>query len=743
MGSDKRSRELRVASCQYNRPETRTDHGPRFRDLFFVNNSVRSLPVIKRYFWIFVCVLAAACAPRLPGQAERERAELEARILRREDERSLGGDGFFEAVLREGRDDVRARALLAIGRVGDSAGLPLLYQHVKHPDQNVRAMSAFALGEMLDEASLQEQGLQAPAEASSLLLALLDDPAPSVRIRATEALGKLRSRDAVPALAERLPHRQSAPSSQRDAWIACAMTACLRIATPEAEELAGRYLDWPAPEVASRAINALARLRSRRFLEKLKVLLQAPHASVRALAVRALANDPQEPIGLVAPLLSDSDQQVRLNALNTLGRYGGAAAAGLIAASLARIPGDAPRQDLLAVAHLQALGLAGVSAVVPAILPSLYQRGSRANAAVRALGKIFQKKPGSAEESPAFFESTAGFVISDFWAAKNWSLALGDQGSSEAATELRQILAEESARMPAELQQRAKVFALDALIQIAPPGLKKDLLRQCIAPDPVLRAHAISGLAQERLRATVTRRELERVYSATWLAHPSETVADARLALLQLLEKVSSPQARLYAESLLEAPDRNTRMAAARIAGLAKTPAATTAQAARPPYFYRDLILQQRQPAFVVFETERGTIELELYRRAAPLTVANFLGLASRGFFDGLSFHRVVPNFVVQGGDPREDMEGGPGYAIRCEINLGPFERGTLGMALAGKDTGGSQFFICHSAQPHLDGGYTAFGRVISGMEVVDQLVEGDKIIKVTALPKTTRLWSY
>ena len=105
--------------------------------------------------------------------------------------------------------------------------------------------------------------------------------------------------------------------------------------------------------------------------------------------------------------------------------------------------------------------------------------------------------------------------------------------------------------------------------------------------------------------------------------------------------------------------------------------------------------------------------------------------LAREGFFDGLSFHRVVPNYVVQGGDPRHDSEGGPGYTLRDELNELPYLRGTVGMALDWRDTGGSQFFITHSPQPHLDGRYTAFGRVVAGMEVVDALRPGDRILRI------------
>ena len=114
-------------------------------------------------------------------------------------------------------------------------------------------------------------------------------------------------------------------------------------------------------------------------------------------------------------------------------------------------------------------------------------------------------------------------------------------------------------------------------------------------------------------------------------------------------------------------------------------------------------------------DTDRGTIQFELAVLDAPLTVDNFVALARRGFFDGLSFHRVVPDFVVQAGDPRGDGEGGPGYTIRDELNQRPYVRGTLGMALDWADTGGSQFFITQSPQPHLDAKYTVFGRVLSG----------------------------
>src|SRR5262249_31595531 len=117
-------------------------------------------------------------------------------------------------------------------------------------------------------------------------------------------------------------------------------------------------------------------------------------------------------------------------------------------------------------------------------------------------------------------------------------------------------------------------------------------------------------------------------------------------------------------------------------------------------------------PAFV--DTDRGLIQIELAMNGGPLTVENFVTLARKGYFNGLSFHRVVPDFVIQDGDPRGDGEGGPGYSIRDELNQLPYLRGTVGMALdPWRDTGGSQYFITHSPQPHLDAKYTAFGRIV------------------------------
>jgi len=133
-------------------------------------------------------------------------------------------------------------------------------------------------------------------------------------------------------------------------------------------------------------------------------------------------------------------------------------------------------------------------------------------------------------------------------------------------------------------------------------------------------------------------------------------------------------------------------------------------------------------------ETTKGNIVLELYPRHAPKTVNNFVFLAKDGFYDGVTFHRVIENFVIQGGDPDGTGRGGPGYSFEDEVKDNPLkhEKGVISMANAGPNTNGSQFFITHSPQPHLNGRHTVFGKVVEGIETVHAIRQGDRMTKLT-----------
>ncbi|AKP49705.1 peptidylprolyl isomerase [Cyclobacterium amurskyense] len=133
--------------------------------------------------------------------------------------------------------------------------------------------------------------------------------------------------------------------------------------------------------------------------------------------------------------------------------------------------------------------------------------------------------------------------------------------------------------------------------------------------------------------------------------------------------------------------------------------------------------------------TDKGIMKVDFYDQDAPKAVANFIDLANKGFYDGLSFHRVIPNFMIQGGCPKGNGTGGPGYTIDCELDgeLQYHDKGVLSMAHAGRNTGGSQFFICHNRDntQHLDRNHTCFGKVTEGLEIIDQIKQGDKILKI------------
>jgi len=140
----------------------------------------------------------------------------------------------------------------------------------------------------------------------------------------------------------------------------------------------------------------------------------------------------------------------------------------------------------------------------------------------------------------------------------------------------------------------------------------------------------------------------------------------------------------------------------------------------------------------VKISTQKGDMIIETYDNQTPKTVANFLKLINDKFYDGLSFHRVIPNFMIQGGCPNGDGRGGPGYNIECEVNAPNqfHDKGVLSMAHAGRNTGGSQFFICHNRQgtQHLDGNHTCFGKVIEGLDVIDKIASGDKMTSVSVI---------
>lgn len=282
------------------------------------------------------------------------------------------------------------------------------------------------------------------------------------------------------------------------------------------------------------------------------------------------------------------------------------------------------------------------------------------------------------------------------------------------------------------LQPRAVPDFLRALAAFKQASVAETLRDYLKHPDVVVRGTAADLLGELEPDETNARA----LIAALPVALADKDLNDAALSILDSLAKQKSAQANDAIKSALGSDDYLVRRRAVALLqangagdfssriGTVK-PRNTTAD-------YQRATARIGKRFNAVVTTSRGSFTIELLPEDAPLTVDNFIQLARRRYFSGITIHRVVPNFVIQDGDPRGDGNGGPGYQIRCEINEVPYDRGALGMALSGKDTGGSQWFVTHSPQPHLDGGYTVFGKVVSGMEVVDAIVRGDVIRSIT-----------
>jgi cyclophilin family peptidyl-prolyl cis-trans isomerase len=278
--------------------------------------------------------------------------------------------------------------------------------------------------------------------------------------------------------------------------------------------------------------------------------------------------------------------------------------------------------------------------------------------------------------------------------------------------------------------RRVVPSVLRALQRLQAPDAAAVALAQLKEPDFVVRSAAADVIG-----ALKPPEGIDALAAALGLAQ-GDAALDARASILSAMAEYGGPRALDAVKEGLQDKDWALRVRALDL--LAKLdPAGDYRDAIRPapgtpiaPYNDPQLIAPSYSP-HVFIETAKGTIEFELAVLDAPQTSRNFMTLARKGFFNGLQIHRVVPNFVVQDGDPRGDGDGGPGYTIRDELNERPFLRGTVGMALSWRDTGGSQFFIAHSPQPHLDARYTVFGRVVNGMDVVDRIQQGDTIVRV------------
>lgn len=666
-----------------------------------------------------------------------------AAILQAEDRREL-----TEALLRLSASpeaSVRGRAALAIGRVGLPAGYLRLLEMVGDPEPSVRALASFGLG--LLELDL-EPALSAATRTriAERLVTLLDDPEPVVIAQSLWALGIQGDPLAVSAVAAVLEDAARPPPV-----LEAALGAWWRL--PGASPLmAAPHLASEEASVRFAAATALRRLDDPDALPALATALSDPDPLVRVAAMRGLHG---APVGVanryLTTFLDDDDWRVVCAALNwTIALWQRQADLGdevftavlrasakrdrhvqrLALEALAWAPGRFSVPEDRVIIDIRSADPAKRSAAVAALSAG---DGSLADDGLDAVREVYgmaaPPRESGVSEVPAMLatapleaaEVVRALVAAGETDADGWLPLLAAYGPEAARAEvLRQI---------ETVNPEQAAAAAERLLRDGSSVL------QAVAGEVIARLWAASALRGEGAQARWT--------DAIWDAQrdlAGTGALEPRLILLDAARSIDPATMRLRASALLPDPDRVIRLWALR-----NVPPEPNSRAAEliaeaigpletgrtlPDYrqLAEELIALQQTPPRLEVETSRGTFVWELQPAWAPLSARAYLDWVEAGFFDDMVFHRVVPDFVIQAGDPTAVGYGGAPGSLRSEETPIPYTPGTVGLALAGRDTGGSQFFVVHSPQPHLTGVYPVLGRIVEGGAFVDRIQPGDAL---------------
>jgi cyclophilin family peptidyl-prolyl cis-trans isomerase/HEAT repeat protein len=604
---------------------------------------------------------------------------------------------------------VRGRAAIAIGRVGLAEGVPLLQAALLDPAETVRGNAAFALG------------LLATRESAGAIQALLTDPSVTVRGRAIEALGLVGDpASAAPIVQAAAGCRALLPTIAPDdeAWPRtpevelCRLSLYALVRLQDFNALAQVALNGTGEPVASwwPVSYALQRIGDRRAIPALRALALGSSGYSVAFALRGLAAlDDAEALPAARALAANraADVKLRVAAVRLMARAGGAPDVATLTGLLSQESSSSP----LAIETVMALG----SLRAPETFDVLVDGFTDTSPAMRAASLA-----AAARVDPETFLLALSGVPRD----RDWSVraalatVLGTLPAAVVTPALVDLSVDEDARVHSA--------ALRALAAIKVPDLEERLAVALRAEDFAERATAAELVGELKpadgaslLAAAYTRGDSDSAYAARLAA--VEAIASYGDAAIDTLRRALSDR---------EWPVRVRAAALLRARGVVDAEAERPAPLRQPAAFFEsDALLHPAYSPRAFVETPRGVIELQLELVDAPLTVSTFVEQVRSGLFNGLRIHRLVAGFVVQTGDPRGDGTGGAGYTQRDEFSPRPFLRGTVGMAHAGPETAGSQWFIVTSPQPHLDAKYTAFGHVVGGWDVLDRL-EGDDVIE-------------
>ncbi|HEX9286320.1 MAG TPA: HEAT repeat domain-containing protein [Thermoanaerobaculia bacterium] len=612
---------------------------------------------------------------------------------------------ILESVTRSSDPAIRERAALALGRVGDPRGRPLLVTLLSDPSPGVQASAAFG-SQVLGDPTL-----------TSELIPLLSVRHASVAAAAAKAIGFLArgdGQDALVAAVETAATPEPRATILRSLW---------RFATPATEAAARRFVTDPDVRVRFGALYALARKPLETSLPVLTIALSDGDADTAAYAARGLGilakKDSIPPLfaaveGGKPPLVTNS--LVALEAV--LEKNPGSAAGKERIARVVTLAGDAnPNVAIPALALLRQF--AGSDRDVFRRLWSIATTGTGRRRQVALLSatavlrdNAFPALETAAKSADPTLRATAAEGLGYLSFAKTRPLRAtlaSDPSPIVRAAVLEGLTTGEAVAQNRALVEKAlndadagvRAFGIEALTRLDDPS--------------------ILPLLSEAFSRSATARE-----------------PDVAIAVIAAAEELrSDPAARALVETVYRSPNPLVSRLARRslLLHFRGDPAAfrpVEYRLSRAPTDYLSVLADAKKPWVAMVETARGVYRVRLAGAAAPVTVMNFVALARRGFFDGSTFHRVVPNFVIQDGDPTGTGNGGPGYEIRDELNPIEYSEGTLGMALSGPDTGGSQWFVTHAREPHLDGIYTVFGQVVAGLDVVERIEQGDRITRVS-----------
>ena len=665
-----------------------------------------------------LAILASGCAapappsrpavPAAPPAAPPSRAfavlsEAEPLLTQIEDERSFDPE-TLGAAAKSPDAALRGRTAICLGRLGDPRGRALEVSLLGDADPSVRADAAFAAGIFGD-----------PTLTTELIprLADSDGGTAAAAARAVSRLGETAGRD---ALISALP---SAGSPEPRASI---VQGLWRWRDVTAASAAGLYAADPDPRVRAAAIYALARKPQDSALPALTRALEDGDPDTAALAARGLGLlSRKESLDPLAAALESVKWPLVSNALTAL--------EAILEKNAGATLSEARKDRVLTLA-----GDANPNLAMPALV-LLRQFVAADREALRRVWSI--ATTGEGRRRQVALQSLVAALRERAKDPLDRAVESPEAGLRAAAAEAQAFLppataAPYRAKLAGDSQVVVRLALLSTLKAFETVRQNRAFVDRCLTDaDSGVRAAAVESLASTEDPSVL-------VSIADALAKAgADRDPDVAIAAIAAAEKMrGSPGAR----ALVEAASRDPRPLVARLARRALVrsfqgdPASLPGPryAGRAPADYATLLAEARKPWLARVETARGAFTIRLLGSQAPLTVVNFLDLARKKYFDGVSIHRVVPNFVIQDGDPTGTGNGGPGYEIRDEINAVPYLRGSVGMALSGPDTGGSQWFVTQAPQPHLDGIYTVFGQVSAGQDVVDRIEQGDRILRVT-----------